>query len=381
MFEHDNLENHFRRLAERHETPYNPTDWEEMQARLNQVQQVVAWRTPLTRVLKRVALAMVLVFLTGIKVFYDAPLPTYIGKTDISLKKKSPSPEIHNLPPQTPKINRTPQNNSATQNTKSIEQNFTNNLTQNAVNQSLSNQQTRNLPPEASPKITEKIANPELTLSPESVLSLNEGAVDSLEKQYNSIQPLLPLGFVVVEPFMQKELTESIIAELASVSPENTEKTKRTNYQHIEFFVSESLHTNIALKVGNENLYNIFTVGYQFSGGSRWGFGYGFGKELRRQGRGSLNLEVLGYYIKENSSNTPLNLLAQGKLQFNRQFTSRLAGFVGVSGNIFLSDYRGEDLVTSAGIPRWMVAHTFLGGTSVKLWTGINLGMNFRLQK
>lgn len=359
MSEQDNLENHLRHLAETHESPYNPADWADMQRLLQKQAVISAPQSPLRGLFRRSVVMLALMCLTGIKVLYDAPLPAHLGLA--SKKENEDKNEVKNqnnkqktLPTQATNSD-TYSNN--TQNSTSFERNFTN---QNQRPSTLSNEVSVDSTTESAP------------IEWAAVLS-----VDSSQ----SLQSLQSVGFIVQEPFQHKEPQTQEINPIVSTTTNKTDSLQSPDYQHLEIYAGESFQTNLALKVGKGQLYNILAVGYQFTGGGRWGFGYGFGKEIRRQGRNVVNLELVGYYIKENTMATPLNILAQTKLQFNRRFTPHVAGFVSLNANALISDNRNEDLVNSAGIPNWMVLHTFLGGTSVKLWSGINLGVQVRLSK
>ena len=55
--------------------------------------------------------------------------------------------------------------------------------------------------------------------------------------------------------------------EISNNNPDNKNKKNATStYQHLELSMAEALHSNISFRIGTQKLYNIFAVGYQFAG-------------------------------------------------------------------------------------------------------------------
>jgi hypothetical protein len=361
MFDQESLENHFRLLAQKHEEAYNPDDWADMQARLQNIGLTQVRKSPLQGVLRRSSILVALMLLVGMKVWYDAPLPA-TGKDSVRyISKKQP----YEIPQQ---ANILPENTA---------QNFSTNppaFKQNTIiaNKTINTFQQKSVLPIWVGKTTQNIATISENL-PTGIDNKEEVLPTELLTPADILQPI---GLATTEPFMQKGITD-----LPPIETKEIDKEKpKTGYQHVEMYASEGFHSNLAFKIGTGRAYSIFNIGYQFSSGGRWGVGYGFGKELRKKERSSINLEFLGHYIKENTSSNQLNLLGQAKIQFNKRFTSKITGFAGLSGNLLVTDYRGEDLATGSGLPSWAVIRTNIDATNIRIWTGLNLGVSIRVK-
>ncbi len=350
--ETEKIENHLRHLAEAHEPPYEPSDWAVMHKRLKHAGLTQGMPSPLYALARRYSILVIVFFLVGVKTYTNQ-------KTPFSNIKQLTTNSKQNTSPTNPDRQASSTTNSPT-NTDRQASSITNSPTN---------------PDRQASSITNSPINPDRQASSITNLPTNtdrQASTPILE----TLKSIQILGLSTTEGFMQKELANTFEAANSSTS----EAKKTTGYKHIDFYTSESLHTNLAFKIGSEHLYNIFAVGYQFNGGGRLGIGYGFGKELRKRKYNTLNLEAVGYYIRENNNGSRLNLLAQTKIQFMRQITPRLTGFMGAGINILASDNTGDDLSSGTGLPNWAILQTDVNGTHVKLWTSLNLGISMRLE-
>ena len=378
--ETEKIENHLRHLAEAHEPPYEPSDWAVMHKRLKHAGLTQGMPSPLYALARRYSILVIVFFLVGVKTYTNQ-------KTPFSNIKQLTTNSKQNTSPTNPDRQASSTTNSPT-NTDRQASSITNSPTNpdrqassitnsptNADRQASSITNSPTNPDRQASSITNSPINPDRQASSITNLPTNtdrQASTPILE----TLKSIQILGLSTTEGFMQKELANTFEAANSSTS----EAKKTTGYKHIDFYTSESLHTNLAFKIGSEHLYNIFAVGYQFNGGGRLGIGYGFGKELRKRKYNTLNLEAVGYYIRENNNGSRLNLLAQTKIQFMRQITPRLTGFMGAGINILASDNTGDDLSSGTGLPNWAILQTDVNGTHVKLWTSLNLGISMRLE-
>jgi len=349
--EQENFEQHLRKIAQAHEAPCEPNDWADMQNRLQKAGLTnTAQHSPLqSNIVRRTAILVALVFLIGVKIWHE---PNSQNSQN-SQKNQIVALHIQKTPLQFEKTNG--------------KQRLATSKTTPAINTSTI-------------RTVQNVATSTVALNkPDLPIAMTE--LTKVSNTQND-ETATPLGFSTIEPFMLKEVSQLPALDTLNIMVAEIEqhRPKRESYQHIAFYASEALQSNIAFKIGSERMYSVFAVGYQFSGGGRLGIGYGFGKELRKTNRKSLNLEAMCYYIRENNASPQLNLLTQGKIQLHHKFTSNLSGFAGLSFNMLVSDYKGEDLVTSAGIPDWAVLRTSINNTNIKCWTGLNIGLSLRLR-
>ena len=359
MSEQEKLENHFREIAHGHEALYEPADWADMQSRLQAAGLTATSSSPLRGIVRRSLVLVALLFVVGIQISRS---PTSMDTAHAHVSKNLPAITQNKPLPTT-----TDDKKSTT-------------TALNATPTSYKNQYPA-LPTTQTTAGKEFRQEKSLVFAPiaaiEKVLMESYLAAQEREKRLaEQIENLPILGFATEQLFLDKTPPN---VNIASNEAEIQNQKNKSDYQHIDFYTSESFHANTVCKFGTGRIYNILAVGYQFSGGGRAGIGFGFGKELKHRERGSLNLEAISYYVKENQTSRQLNLLLQGRLQCIHKFTPNFSIFAGGSVNMLASDYKGEDLVTSAAIPSSWVLRSFIGGTSIKVWTGLNLGISLKI--
>ncbi len=152
---------------------------------------------------------------------------------------------------------------------------------------------------------------------------------------------------------------------------------KSDPYIRLEFWGSEALHSNIGLKVGRQQFYNIFAMGSQIEQNRfRWAIGYGFGTETRFNPSTFLNTDLIAFHVNEDRGFTKqLNLLTTLKFSLGKRFGKRFAIFGGPSINTLFSDFRNENNQIGSRIAPWIIFQDFTGGTKVQMWVGFNLGL------
>ncbi|MDX2302009.1 MAG: hypothetical protein NW226_04375 [Microscillaceae bacterium] len=156
---------------------------------------------------------------------------------------------------------------------------------------------------------------------------------------------------------------------------------KRNAYRKLEFWGTESFHTNLGLKLGTRKFYNIFALGSQISAGTfRWGLGYGFGTQLNMSAKHYLNLDLISYHVNEERKFTrKLNLLNQFKVSLSREFGSGIGIYGGPTLNLLVSDFKNSDNSIGSQIAPWTFYENYTKerGTKIKIWGGFNFGIRF----
>jgi hypothetical protein len=149
-------------------------------------------------------------------------------------------------------------------------------------------------------------------------------------------------------------------------------------------WASDVLLGNVALKMGgNRQFYNIFAVGANWPGNdlaARWGYGYGIGTNLPLGKRLQLSVEAMSYQIhEENTTWDRLNMLNQARVSFILPVYNRLALTVTPTFNVQVSQLENRE-GTNIG-PKWVnytvYDHLFKDRTRIRMWPGINVGIQF----
>ena len=159
---------------------------------------------------------------------------------------------------------------------------------------------------------------------------------------------------------------------------------RKNGYRALEVWGGETLHANIALKIGVRKFYNIFSFGSQFADTDfRYGLGYGIGTVTALAPTIDLSVDLLAQQIYEESNpifenNHRLNLLNTFRLGFSKQFSQHFGLFVAPTFNVFVSEVEGEDgSIGSDLAPYTFFDRTYQGKTNLQMWTGFQVGLRF----
>lgn len=155
----------------------------------------------------------------------------------------------------------------------------------------------------------------------------------------------------------------------------------RKGYRKFEIWGSEALTANAAFKMGSRQFYNIFAVGAQTFGDEfRWGWGYGFGSEMRLGQRLAFNIDAIAYHINENEVWTDdLNLLNVLRANLGVRIAGNTYLFGGPTFSVMVSDHAAGDTgkLGSGIAPSWTSYDKTHRDTNVKMWPGFNAGIRF----
>jgi len=151
----------------------------------------------------------------------------------------------------------------------------------------------------------------------------------------------------------------------------------KEGYRKIDVWGNESFYTNAAFKTGVDYFYNIIGVNYSPGSYARYGVTWGLGSEFSLGKGAFMNLEATATQIGEDEFWTSkLNLLNQLKLNFGGMVAPKLGIYGGPTFNVLVSEYVNSDGSIGSHIaPSWTIYDKTNGGTNIKMWFGVNVGL------
>lgn len=160
---------------------------------------------------------------------------------------------------------------------------------------------------------------------------------------------------------------------------------RKNGYRALEVWGGETLHANIAYKIGVRKFYNIFSFGSQFGDTDfRYGLGYGIGTVAALAPTIDFSVDLLAQHIYEESNpifdnNTRLNLLNTLRLGFSKQFSQHFGLFAAPTFNVFVSEVEGKDgtIGSDLSAPYTFFDRTYQGKTNLQMWAGFQVGLRF----
>lgn len=155
---------------------------------------------------------------------------------------------------------------------------------------------------------------------------------------------------------------------------------RKNGLKKFDFWMADALLTNIALKLGVKQFYNILALGTQFNSSNfRFGVGYGVGSEFALKKSWSMNAEFIAYHINEDARWTKeLNMLNQFRLNFVKELGARANFFIGPTLNILVSDFVNDDDTLGSRIAPYTVDDRIIGNTRVRSWFGFSCGISIK---
>ena len=164
----------------------------------------------------------------------------------------------------------------------------------------------------------------------------------------------------------------------------------RKGYNRVEISGADLLHTNLELKLGSHQFYNIFHGGYRPEKNKEvWGVGYGAGTQLKtKKDRWTHNLELLAtQIIPKTNWDKKMNLLSQFRWSVDFRVGKRTSLFAGPTFNVKVKE--SDEPFDIAGYTS-LASKTFFETTLsnlndptnpkyhlVEMWAGFNAGIRF----
>ncbi|MEM8967456.1 MAG: secretin and TonB N-terminal domain-containing protein [Bacteroidota bacterium] len=168
---------------------------------------------------------------------------------------------------------------------------------------------------------------------------------------------------------------------------------RKNGYRTLEVWGGETMHANVALKIGVRKFYNIFSFGSQFADTDfRYGIGYGVGHITALSPTIDLSIDLLAQQVYEDgnpifntnngnqtiNTNNRLNLLNTARLGFAKQFSRHFGVFVAPTFNVLVSEVRNTDGSIGSNLaPYTFFDETYNNRTNVQMWAGFNVGLRF----
>jgi hypothetical protein len=159
---------------------------------------------------------------------------------------------------------------------------------------------------------------------------------------------------------------------------------RKNGYRALEVWGGETMHANVAYKIGVRKFYNIFSFGSQFADADfRYGIGYGIGHITALSPTVNLSIDLIAQQINDSdnpifSNNQELNLLNSLRLGFSKQYSEHFGLFVGPTFNVLVSEVINSDGTIGSNLPPYtFFDRTYNGRTNVQMWAGVNVGLRF----
>jgi len=159
---------------------------------------------------------------------------------------------------------------------------------------------------------------------------------------------------------------------------------RKNGYRALEVWGGETMHANVAYKIGVRDFYNIFTFGSQFADADfRYGLGYGIGHICALSPSVDFSVDLIAQQVNDSdnpifSNNQELNLLNSLRLGFSKQFSQHFGLFVGPTFNVLVSEVVNSDGTIGSNLaPYTFFDRTYDGRTNVQMWAGVNVGVRF----
>ena len=154
-------------------------------------------------------------------------------------------------------------------------------------------------------------------------------------------------------------------------------------YHKIEFAVDEIFYTNVALRTGIPQFYNILTIGakpHTFGDDETyWTFGYGVGTAPKIMKWLYLNIDLTANQIVVGKTMDAVNLLNKLYLGLEIQPARKFAVTLGATLNGYVTDVTHDPyppLFTDYQ-PSVIYDHTYANNLNLKMWWGAKVGVRF----
>jgi hypothetical protein len=155
-------------------------------------------------------------------------------------------------------------------------------------------------------------------------------------------------------------------------------------YHKLEFSSDEIFYTNMAIRSGTNNFFNIITFGLKpendpGENSLEWTFGYGFGTAPRLTKWLNLNLDITANHLSKGKITDGTNLLNKVFLGLEFQVVKKFSVVLGTTLNGYLTDQSGTGYtdIFNASSPHIFQEHTNGNGTDFMMWWGLKAGIRF----
>ncbi|HOY49561.1 MAG TPA: hypothetical protein PK281_09185 [Flavobacteriales bacterium] len=154
---------------------------------------------------------------------------------------------------------------------------------------------------------------------------------------------------------------------------------RKGGFQALEVGASETFPATFQWKTGSDVFYNIFNIGAMPGNNFYWGYGYGFGSNLKKTGKFRINLDLLAMHVNNGEIWTDhVNLLNKAHLGFTWQAAKHFAISGGPTFNVLVVNNPDSELtVQQPTVAPWTVSDKMYNNTRVQMWPGAQLMIRF----
>lgn len=154
-------------------------------------------------------------------------------------------------------------------------------------------------------------------------------------------------------------------------------------YHKIEISADEIFYTNIALRTGVRQFYNILTVGAKPDSfdddETYWSFGYGIGTAPRLSRTLSLNVDIISNQVVYGNTIDAINMINKLYVGLEIQPMKHLGFAFGVTLNGYVTDttYDKYKPLFTDYVPHIISDRTYSNDLNMKMWLGGKIGVRF----
>lgn len=153
----------------------------------------------------------------------------------------------------------------------------------------------------------------------------------------------------------------------------------KKGFHALEISGGEAIYGNLAFKLGVDQLYTIYRIGYAANNSENsLTFGLGFGGMVPLTEKMKVSLDLTANHIAEYSYSPSFNLLSRADLAFRYHINDHIGFFAGPSFNVHLAENPADGDVAPLKVPHAIYEENWWnqnGKTS--LWVGANAGVSF----
>jgi len=152
-------------------------------------------------------------------------------------------------------------------------------------------------------------------------------------------------------------------------------------YHKLEIFADEIFYTNIALKTGVRQFYNIFTAGMKLgqTESNFWSVGYGLGTAPKLSKKLSLNVDLTANQVSDGNFTKAINLVNKFYAGLEWHIIPKASIFAGATLNGYVTDttYRDYKDLFRGYRPTIFYEKTYGNNTNMKMWWSARVGIRF----
>lgn len=152
----------------------------------------------------------------------------------------------------------------------------------------------------------------------------------------------------------------------------------KNGFHALEISTNESIFTNVSFKMGVDQLYTIYKVGFTANEGTTYlTYGIGLGGMYSFNDKMKASLDLSANHIIESSYYPRLDILSKADLAFRYHLTNHIALFGGPSLNVYTAQYDSDTEKSALHIPYVLFEDKWWNNEGItSVWIGGNLGLS-----